>query len=177
MDQRTRKVFEILVRESEGSLTAFIRSLVRDPGLVDDVFQETLLTAWKRFDDFDQSRPLGPWLRGIALNHVRNAARRRAKDIHYFTDAITEAIDHSFTEIESLDGDSWEGKLQALGACLNALPDASRHLIDLRYRSLQTATQISEQLTIPALTIRKRLQRIREVVADCLRRKLSEANA
>ena len=47
-------------------LTVFLRSRVNDEAAVDDLFQETMLVAWKRLDDCDLSRPFGPWLRGIA---------------------------------------------------------------------------------------------------------------
>ena len=47
-------------------LTVFLRSRVNDEAAVDDLFQETMLVAWKRLDECDLSRPFGPWLRGIA---------------------------------------------------------------------------------------------------------------
>ncbi len=65
-----RELFEILMREQSQSLLAYIRSAVRDPGLVDDIWQETMIVAWRRLDDFDRSRPFGPWLRGIAARTV-----------------------------------------------------------------------------------------------------------
>ncbi|MDC0294583.1 RNA polymerase factor sigma-70, partial [Mariniblastus sp.] len=34
------------MRENERAVTAFLRTMVRDPGFVDDLFQETLITAW-----------------------------------------------------------------------------------------------------------------------------------
>jgi DNA-directed RNA polymerase specialized sigma24 family protein len=42
------KLFEILVRENADMLIAYIRSTARDDALADDIFQETMLTAWRR---------------------------------------------------------------------------------------------------------------------------------
>ena len=68
-NSKSTQVFEVLVREYDQMLMAYIRCLIRDPGLVEDVFQETLITAWRRFEDFDSTRTLGAWLRGIALQY------------------------------------------------------------------------------------------------------------
>jgi len=37
-----------------------------DQTAADDIWQETMLVAWRRFDDDDTTRPFGAWLRGIA---------------------------------------------------------------------------------------------------------------
>jgi hypothetical protein len=33
---------------------------------VDDIFQETMLIAWRCFEDYDATHLLGAWVRGIA---------------------------------------------------------------------------------------------------------------
>ena len=72
-------VFEILIREHADLLMVFIRSVVRDQTVADDVFQETLLVAWRRLPDYDRSRPFGPWLRGIAGNVILSAMRENKR--------------------------------------------------------------------------------------------------
>ena len=63
-----KSLFEILIRENTDMLVAYIRAGVRDEHAVDDLYQETVLTAWKRLDDYERDKPIGPWLRGIAGN-------------------------------------------------------------------------------------------------------------
>ncbi len=74
-----RDLFETLVREHAEMLTAFIRGTVRDGSLVDDIFQETMLTAWRRLDEYDKQRPFGSWLRGIAARVQLAAYRKSAR--------------------------------------------------------------------------------------------------
>lgn len=81
-------IFEVLVRENSRMLTAFIQSAVRNPAAVDDIWQETMVTAWKRWDDFDRSQPFGAWLRGIARNNIRSWQRATAKTIRQSTTAL-----------------------------------------------------------------------------------------
>src|SRR4030095_1216705 len=73
-----RQVFEILVHEHADMLTAFLRSLVLDSSAIHDLFQETMLVAWRRLADYDRARPFGPWLRGIAGVLVMEHRRKRA---------------------------------------------------------------------------------------------------
>ena len=57
-------VFAILVREHADRLLAYLRATV-PASSVDDLFQETVLVAWRRLPDYDRARPFGAWLRGI----------------------------------------------------------------------------------------------------------------
>jgi RNA polymerase sigma factor (sigma-70 family) len=79
-----RDIFTILVRENTDMLTAYLRSVVRDPATVDDLFQETMLTAWRKLDEFDRRRPFGAWLRGIAARLVLAERRKRATGRSHF---------------------------------------------------------------------------------------------
>src|SRR2546423_13159072 len=70
-------VFEILVREHADMLGAYLRTLVGADSSFDDLFQETMLVAWRRLPDYDRARPFAPWLRGIAQVLVMEHARKK----------------------------------------------------------------------------------------------------
>ena len=40
-------IFEILVRENEAMLMTYLRAAVRNQAVVEDLFQETMLVAWR----------------------------------------------------------------------------------------------------------------------------------
>ena len=44
-------MFEVFVRENEGALMAYIRTFIRDAQFAEDLFQETMLIAWRKFDE------------------------------------------------------------------------------------------------------------------------------
>ncbi|MDI7269957.1 MAG: RNA polymerase sigma factor [Myxococcota bacterium] len=50
--------------------------LVGGTAYVEDIVQETMVQALSCFGRYDRSRPLGPWLFGIALNVTRRYWRR-----------------------------------------------------------------------------------------------------
>ena len=168
MPDQSRKLFEVLVRQNEASLITYLRTMVRDPGLADDLFQETLITAWKRFDHYDQSLPLTPWLRGIALNLARNAGRRRQRECLIFGDTVNAAVEDTIQSFEELDGDDWSEKSSALSDCLTQLPTGPRELLRCRYEENMTASAIAELTQSSASAVRKQLQRIRDALAQCV---------
>src|SRR5262245_42440108 len=112
-----KSLFEILIREHADKLMVYLRAVVRDPAAVDDLFQETMLTAWRNIDRFDRERPFGPWLRGIAGKLVL-AWRRKSCDQPRLCDAeILELLDQRLTQTDRLPGDTLDEQLEALRDC------------------------------------------------------------
>ncbi|MDI9411915.1 MAG: sigma factor, partial [Bacteroidia bacterium] len=62
-----------------GFIAAACRGRVASSDVVEDLVQDTLAIAWTRRAEFDASRPLGPWLRGIAVKVVMGSVRREAR--------------------------------------------------------------------------------------------------
>jgi RNA polymerase sigma-70 factor (ECF subfamily) len=149
-------------------LTAFLRSLLHRTDAVDDLFQETMLIAWRRLDDFDQSRPFGPWLRGIASNLVLER-RRKFATRHTLTcePDVLEALEHHFSTAHTLRGDSFRERADRLLACLERLPDKFRQTVELAYTKGLLLKQIAESLGEGEEAVKKRLQRARRALADC----------
>lgn len=176
-NNRATRVFEMLVRQNEAMLITYIRAMVPDASLADDIFQDTMITAWKRFDDYDQTRPLGPWLRGIAANLMRNAGRKRAADPLVFSESVQQFIEQAVEVLDRQPGDQWSDRISELRDCLEQLPSHARQLIHDRYDDGLNASQIAGKMEVSASSVRKRLQRIRDVLLKCLRNKLPELRA
>ena len=169
IDRSQNIAFEILAREHSSMLLAFIRAMVTDRSAVDDVYQETMITAWRTLDRFDRDRPFGPWLRGIARNHALNHFRRHRKLPLPMEDEILQHLDRRIEDISNRPGDTWEEKIEALEDCLAHLPDPSRTMLDLHYRDAMNTDAIAQRLDATREAIKKRLQRTRAQLLDCLR--------
>ncbi|MAD78745.1 MAG: RNA polymerase factor sigma-70 [Planctomycetaceae bacterium] len=152
-------------------LLAFIRALVKDSVAVEDVHQETLITAWKTLDRFDRSRPFAPWLRGIARNHVLAHYRKTRRLPIHCEETVIDHLDGRLAQIGRRTGDTWEEKLEALDHCLDAIPEPNRTLLDLHYREELDTERIALRTDLRRETVKKRLQRIRAGLAECLQRK------
>lgn len=167
-DPSGRQVFEILVREHADMLAAFLRSLVWRHEAVDDLFQETMLVAWRRLDDYDRSRPFGPWLRGIAAHLVM--AHRRKVATHGTLSCepeVLEALEAEFSTLVARPGDSFRGRAESLHDCLAKLPDKMREVIELAYARGMLLRQIALAVNSGEEAVKKRIQRARDLLADC----------
>lgn len=170
-----KRLFEILIRENTDMLVAYIRVGVRDPHAVDDVYQETVLTAWKRLGDYDQNRPFGPWLRGIAANTMLAHYRKTSHAPRPLCEETIEWLNSRFDAIHSMHGDTFHEKLASLRDCIDALPETYQRPITMRYAEEKSLTEIESLLNLAKETLKKRLLRGKSRLAECLERKLGLA--
>ncbi len=168
------QVFEILARENSEMLLAFLRSAVRDPGAVDDLFQETMLIAWRKLADYDCARPFGAWLRGIAGNLALAHSRQTATAARPLDPESLEWLESRFAQLQRLRGDTLAEKLSALRDCVADLPHEYRQPVEMRYGQAQSLAEIGAALELATETLKKRLTRAKTRLADCLERKLNE---
>lgn len=169
------QVFEILIRENADMLLAYLRSAVRDEHAVDDLFQESMLTAWRKIEQYDRERPFGAWLRGIARNLALDYFRKCAMHEKPLNEETLEWIESRIAQVQELGGDTLGEKLSALRDCVQALPEGYRQPIQLRYVETLSLTEISNRLQLALETLKKRLMRAKLRLADCLERKLAAA--
>lgn len=71
--------FDELVRRHRPGLVRFAYYLVGDADEAESVAQEALARAYEKLAEFRDDLPLGPWVRGIALNLCRNHLRERTR--------------------------------------------------------------------------------------------------
>lgn len=149
----------------------YLRSLVRDESAIDDLFQETMVVAWRRLDECDLDRPFGPWLRGIASRLVMAHYRKQKVDPMVLQEAVLNVIDRHFENISQLAGDTWDDKVAALHACISELPESHKVVVTGRYFDGASLGDLAERLETTMEACKKRLQRGRTMLAKCLKTK------
>jgi RNA polymerase sigma-70 factor (ECF subfamily) len=164
-------LFEILVRENADSLTAFLRASIDDGAAVDDLFQETMLIAWRKIGEYDRSRPFGAWLRGIAKRLVLAHYRKGAREVALSGERVLEYLDQRMAQVDRQPGDTLDERVAALRDCIERLAPMYREPIELHYRHRRTTEWIADHLATTRDAVQKRLQRARVHLAECLERK------
>jgi RNA polymerase sigma-70 factor len=168
-----RDLFEILMREHIDSVRALLLTSLRDSVAVEDLVQETFLTAWKILDRYDRKLPFGPWVRGIAaklvLNHRRKLGRNR---VHYCDEELLGRIDDGIGAMQLLRGDTFDEKIDALRGCLEQLTGPQRDSIRLHYENGLHCKEIADRLGIGFEAVKKHLQRGRSQLHRCLASKI-----
>lgn len=157
------------MRDHADHLLVYLRAIVRDKSMVDDVFQETMMVAWRRLGDFDKSRSFGAWVRGIGSRVAMDHAGRRRMPAS--DPAILQEIEaHSV----AFDGDhsiSFQSRLQALDDCLEKLPSDYSQAVHMVYTAQLPLRTIANNLALSEEAIKKRIQRARALLGDCMKRK------
>ena len=167
-----RQAFAILAREHHRGLLVFARALSGNNASAADFVQDAFVTAWRNLDRFDPERDFGAWMRGIVRNKWREHLRRHAREVDV-DDATLEVWENQFAQWDEGRRAGNPELFDALEACVKRLPDTLREVVDRYYQREQPGDAIAAALGIDAGTIRKRLQRAREALRNCLERKLS----
>ena len=170
-----REVFEILVREHSDMLMSYARSLMHSTVAAEDLFQQTMLVAWKRLSDFDRSRPFGPWLRGIAQNVALETHRRNARAVHTADPHVLSELDLRYGAVNQMEGDTFMSRAARILGCIEQLPQHMQEPINLLYVRGMLITSIAASLNASEEAIKKRIQRARQLLADCIVKQEAQA--
>lgn len=176
-----RTALEELVRTTIGGVRLFLLSVSPPGAPVDDLVQETYLTAYTRLADFDPSGEgtFLSWICGIGRNLLRRELRSRAREAHA-RDALgrREARDERSPWAEA---GRWEETIETpaklvseraarLRRCLQRLPAGQRELVSLRYGRGLPYDQIARTLRRSAGWARTTLFRARQLLRRCVER-------
>ena len=70
--QQRQQKFAESIDPIQGRLFAYIHSLVRDLNDADDLYQQTTIVLWKKFDTYRTDQPFISWAFGVARFEVAN---------------------------------------------------------------------------------------------------------
>lgn len=165
-------LFEVLVREHADMLLAYLQSLVDDDHVIDDIFQDTVVVAWRSMDRFDKERSFGRWLRGIARKLILAHNRKKRAGPVATTPEVLDIVDARWEEFARRPGDTLEEKLAALKDCVDRLPEKYRTAIDTRYLRERRGKELAAALKTSVENSKKLLQRGRNLLSRCLQQSL-----
>lgn len=176
MEKTREALFGVLVHEHDLGLRAFVRACTQNAAEADDLVQETFITAWRRLDEYDRARPFAGWLRGIARHNVNAYFRERAALRQHEHVLSPEAVAAIADEFERLNrpprGEVYRDCFAALRECLETLGGAEREVVHRAYRDNQACRAIAGDLGQTVEAVKKRLQRARAALRDCILSKL-----
>ncbi len=124
--------FAARLREHQTQLFGYIYSLVRDLDDADDLFQQTSLVLWDKFELFDPSKSFVAWACGVARFEVSNFLRSRSRKRLYFTDELGMILIDAHEELEH---ERLEERRAALAGCMKKLRARDQQLLDDCYES------------------------------------------
>ncbi|MBY0538911.1 RNA polymerase sigma factor [Patescibacteria group bacterium] len=166
----TYEAFVALVQQEARALHAFALSLTKNLAGADDLIQETLESALKKWRTFDSSLTMGPWLKGIMRNRFIDSYRRvlvrkeiPLSDVHEAFLGATSALAQF-----NAPSKSEEQKITITNAhtlareLLATLPEEQRRVVLMEQDADMTNEDIAYVLNIPLGTVKSRLRLAKE---------------
>jgi RNA polymerase sigma-70 factor (ECF subfamily) len=154
----------LLVERFQGVVFALCLRMMGHRQDAEDVMQETFLRALRGLPGFDGTRPLRPWLLGIAANRCRTALGRRARG----PASVALADDPSDPRPGLSDPDDLAGELER---ALARLRPEYRLVFVLYHEQALPYDEIARSVGRPIGTVKTWLHRARAEMADYLTRR------
>lgn len=173
---KTQLNFDALVHEHQAGLRAFIRALGADEFWVDDMAQEVFLIAYKKVDQFRLDEDFGKWLRGIARRQVMGERTKSARRCRLMHEGITDILMNLGND-ENEETPDLKTTVEVMKSCVGQLNQDQQNLLQSRYEEGRLARDLATDIGTTAAAVRKKLQRIRELVRNCMKNKLGEVTA
>jgi len=170
-----KQAFELLVAKYQRKLGRLLSRFIRDAAEVEDVTQEAFIKAYRALPSFRGDSAFYTWLYRIGINTAKNylvAMGRRAPT----TTEIDTAEAEGFEDGEQLrDLNTPENEMMSrqvadtVNQTLTELPEELRTAITLREIEGLSYEDIATIMNCPIGTVRSRIFRAREAVAERLR--------
>ena len=156
--------FVQLFAKHQRGIQAYLWTLVPNRSDCDDLMQETSVSLWRKWPEFDPQRDFFRWACGIAFIEVLRFRRKTASRRIWFSEALIETLAVEFVD----DSEIYKMRTAALQSCLEKLCERDRKIIEARYRGGASAEQVAEELRRPVSTLYKMMARIRDRLYSCI---------
>src|SRR5262249_50029115 len=155
---------------SQDRIYAYVVTLLPNRADAEEVFQQTSLILWKKWQQFDPNRDFVRWACGMAHHEVQNFLRKHADKgrIYFNEDVLAEVAQVQLEAHELL-----EARRRALRHCLDQLNRAKRELLERCYAGTDSIKTIAEELGQRPNVLYMTLKRLRRTLFECINRSLA----
>lgn len=175
-----RSLFEVLMRRHNQQVYRAVRSVLRDEADVEDVMQQTYVSAFTHLHQFEQRAQFSTWLIRIALNEAFARRRLVQRSADRANDTVAnEPHEDSMDTVptphagpEQLAYASELGRL--LETALDALPEHYRTVFMLRQVEGLSTAETAASLELGDEAVKTRLHRARSIVRKTIAARIGE---
>jgi len=155
-------------------LIGYIASIVRDPHMTEDVFQEVAILVHKKHGQITGEREFPAWARGTARLVALGALRGRKNAPKPLDEKVMDSLEEQWDALDR------EGKpaeaIDALRECIGELTPRSRRMVDLRYGDGLSGENLADRLGMRLNAVYVALSRIHKALASCVKLRLAKGD-
>src|SRR5260221_14446547 len=170
-----KQAFELLVAKYQRKLGRLLSRFIRDPAEVEDVAQEAFIKAYRALPSFRGDSAFYTWLYRIGINTAKNylvAMGRRAPTTTEFNSEDAESFEdgEQLRDINTPESMMMSKEIaRTVNDTMEQLPEELRDAITLRELEGLSYEDIATIMNCPIGTVRSRIFRAREAIAEQLR--------
>lgn len=164
-----RYAYSILVQRYEGSVRACLRVRLNNIHEAEDLAQETFILAYDKLEQFRADASFGAWLRGIAINLLRNHQRKHATIAVGGNNELEMIINQQIEQDYQHDNES--ELITHLKHCLNKLDDKMRTLLTEHFTLGFSIAELCKKYGDRHSTMTMRMYRLRQKLKACVENK------
>ncbi|MBX9633139.1 MAG: RNA polymerase sigma factor RpoE [Burkholderiales bacterium] len=170
-----KRAFEMLVAKYQRKLGRLLSRFIRDSAEVEDVAQEAFIKAYRALPSFRGDSAFYTWLYRIGINTAKNylvAMGRRAPTTTEFDSEEAENFEDGdqLRDVNTPEAELMSKQIAAtVNETMQALPEELRTAITLREIEGLSYEDIATIMNCPIGTVRSRIFRARETIAERLR--------
>lgn len=170
-----KQAFSLLVEKYQRKLARLLSRFIRDPAEVEDVTQEAFIKAYRALPAFRGDSAFYTWLYRIGINTAKNYLMAMGRRAPTSTEVDADEAE-GFEEGEPLrDINTPESVLlskeiaETVNSTIEKLPEELRKAIQMREIEGMSYEDIAQAMDCPIGTVRSRIFRAREAIAEQLR--------
>ncbi len=157
-----RAAFQVLYRAYFPRLARFLDRMTRNPPLIEEIINDTMMVVWQKADTYDRSCKVSTWIFAIAY-------RQGLKAVNGLDEPVEEQVEQH--------GEAWrEPEFAAerrqlnkgVGLALEALPMEQRVVVSLTYYHDMDYKEIADTMGCPVNTVKTRMFHARRRLRDLL---------
>jgi RNA polymerase sigma-70 factor (ECF subfamily) len=170
-----KRAFELLVAKYQRKLARLLSRFVRDAAEVEDVTQEAFIKAYRALPSFRGDSAFYTWLYRIGINTAKNylvSLGRRAPTTTEFDSEDAENFEDGdqLRDLNTPENELMSKQIaKTVNETMEALPEELRTAIALREIDGLSYEEIATVMNCPIGTVRSRIFRARESIAERLR--------
>lgn len=170
-----KQAFDLLVSKYQRKLGRLVSRFIRDPAEAEDVTQDAFIKAYRALPSFRGESAFYTWLYRIGINTAKNhllASKRRAPTSTPFDTEEAETFEEAglLHEVSTPENELMSKQVvDVVQASLQQLPEDLRSALTLREIEGLSYEEIASVMNCPVGTVRSRIFRAREAVAENLR--------
>lgn len=170
-----KHAFELLVAKYQRKLARLLSRFIRDSAEIEDVTQEAFIKAYRALPSFRGDSAFYTWLYRIGINTAKNylvAMGRRAPTTTEFNAEDAETFDdgEQLRDVNTPENELMSKQIaNTVNQTMQELPEDLRTAITLREIEGLSYEDIANIMDCPIGTVRSRIFRARESIAEKLR--------